>query len=542
MNGKVVPLLLFVSSPAMAQEATTAIVPVDLPDAERRVIVDFELGFGPVLTGLSGNPDTLGVVPTDGSYEDQNLFLDGNVALGTRGILWPTFNLYGLGGGVLDLRGRPGTTPGESAVLDPPALHPSIAHRYGDARALQLHLAYGEIEGITTEGILSYFHLRAGRQFHFSRVGTTFDGITLGYDGPHFKAAARVGSRSSIYDRTQGQSDFLDGGLLAGGDLAWDFGEDFPLSIRAEVLHYQRTISLTVARERVLEGGADQVDQATTIGDLVIEYAPTNDLIIDAAASFAFPSLSHLTAGLDWNLDSVALLVDFDEKVGRDIFYDLAGGRGLRGPDRFTTYETFRLNFPDRRNYTDLDARLVLALTEWLELEPHAGFRVVHGDVQDTSPYDATFVSYGLTGYGNFKVDSGNGFETNLGFRGVTYFRGDGAEGNFRDAASGGEELWHEISAGLRYVHGGGFRGRRLLSERSLSIGAQGFLRLTRFDNRYLEEAVNDGAFGVGADALWQFTRFTGVRLAYEFVRDSSVFYDYLGGFHAVRVAVKGSF
>lgn len=542
MNGKLVPLVLLISSPALAQETTTAIVPVDLPDAERRVIVDFELGFGPVLTGLSGNPDQLGVVPAEGSLEQQNLFLDGAAALGTRGILWPTFNLYGLGGGVFDLRGRPGTLPGETAVLDAPAVHPSIAHRYGSARALQLHLAYGEIEGITTDGVLSRFHLRAGRQFHFSRVGTTFDGITAGYDGPNFKLAGRVGSRSSIYDRTQGQSDFLGGGLLVGGDLAWDFGEDFPLSIRAEVLHYQRTVNLPIARERVLEGGVDQVDQETTIGDLVVEYAPSRDLIIDAGASFAFPSLSHLTAGLHWNLDSVAVLIDFDEKVGRDIFYDLAGGRGLRGPDRFTTYEAFRLNFPDRRNYTDLDARVVLALTDWLELEPNAGFRIVHGDVQETSPYDATFVSYGLTGYGNFRLDGGNGLETHLGVLGTAYFRGDGADGNFRDVASGGEELWNEIYAGLRYVHGGGFRGRRLLSQRSLSIGAQGFLRLTRFDNRYLEETVNEGAFGVGADALWQFTRFTGVRLAYEFARDSSVLYDYLGGFHAVRVAVKGSF
>ncbi len=541
MKAPLVALLLLSASPALADETTTSIVPVDLPDAERRVILDFEIGFAPVFTGLTGQPDVTGMIPTDGSYQDSNLFLDGNAALGTRGILWPTLNLYGLGSGIFDLRGVPGTTPDEIGVSAAPAVNPSIAHRFGDARALFLHLAYVEMEGITQDGFLSDLHVRAGRQFHISRVGVTFDGVTLGYDGPHAKAAVRVGSRSSSFDRTQGDAGFLNGGLLVGGDLGWDFGEDFPLSIEAEVLHYRRTVAL-FSRDQPLEGGAETVDQRTTIGDLRIEYANASSLILTAAAELTFPALSHVRAGASFAIGATAFMIDFDQKIGRDLFYDLAGGEGLTRRDRSTTYETFRLNMIDPQPYSDLNAIVSIPLADWLDLQPTAGFRVSYGDQLESSPYDATHIRYGLTADASFQLDEGNGLEAQLGVEGIKYLRGEGADGNFRDWSAGGEDLSHEVSGGLRYVHGGGFRGRRLLSERSLSVGVQGFGRFARFANRYLADAVDEGAYGFGVDATWQFTRYTGVRLAYEFASDSSIFYDYLSAFHAVRVAVKGSF
>src|SRR5574339_188077 len=107
---------------------TSTLLPIDVPDAEKRIIVDFELGFLPVLND---------------AIDEGNLFLDGSAALGTRAFLWPTLNIYGLGSGTFDLRGVPIA-----------AEHSSIAHRFDDARALLLHLAYAELEGITEQGFL----------------------------------------------------------------------------------------------------------------------------------------------------------------------------------------------------------------------------------------------------------------------------------------------------------------------------------------------------------------------------------------------------
>jgi hypothetical protein len=493
---------------------TTTLLPIDLPDAEKRVIVDFELGFVPVLNA---------------AVDDGNLFLEGIAALGSRAILWPTLNVYGLGTGTFDLRGVP-----EEAA------HSSIAHRFDDARALLLHLAYAELEGIAQDGILADFHLRAGRQFHFSRVGLTFDGVTLGYDGEHAKAIVRVGSRSSIFDRTQGDSGFFDGGLLVGGELGWDFGPEFPLAIEAEVLHFRRTLSL-LPGDRPLESGASEIDQRTTTGELRVDYVPLSDLIVSASAEFTLPAISHVRAAASFAIADMSVVLDFDQKIGRDLFFDIGGGEGLTRRERRTTYETFRLNLVDPKPYSDLEAAVLLPIG-WLELEPRAGFRAVYGEQASSSPFDATHFRYGLTAYGSFRVDGGNGFEAHLGYQGVAYLRGSESDGTFRDRAAGGENLSHEASAGVRYIHGGGFHGRRLLANRTLSIGAQGFARFAHFDNRYLENEVDGGAYGFGADAQWQIARYVGVRAAYELARDSSVFYDDLGVFHAVRVAVRGSF
>ena len=208
---------------------------------------------------------------------------------GRGGILWPTLNLYGLGTGVFDLRGEPGTMPGELDVNGAPAVNPSIAHRFGDARALLLHLAYAELEGITDEGLLKNLHLRAGRQFHLSRAPVTFDGATVGYDDTHLTADFRIGSRSAVFDRTQGDSRFLNGGLLIGGDLGRDFGPDFPLSIRADVLHYQRTVHL-LSEDRAVAGGVEDLEQKSTIGDLRVEYASDSGMLLYAAGEFTFPA------------------------------------------------------------------------------------------------------------------------------------------------------------------------------------------------------------------------------------------------------------
>jgi hypothetical protein len=524
----IVALLLLSSTSALAQETT--LLPVDLPDTEKRVIVDFEIAFNPVFAGLSGRTDPFGNTPTGDTYEDSNLFLEGNAALGTNGILWPTLNVFALGSGIFDLRGAP----------DTPAVHPSNAYRYTDARALFLHLAYAELEGITEDGFLGDLHFRAGRQFHFSRVGITFDGATLGYDGENAQATFRIGTRSAVFDRTQGDSRFLRGGLFVGGDLGWHFGADFPLSIEAEVMHYRRNLELFTRDDRI-EPGVSETSQRTTIGDLRIEYAPTTNLILGVTAEFAFPAISHVRAGAQFSLGEVGFLVDFDQKIGRDLFYDLAGGVGIDRFDRRTTYETFRLNFLDPQPYSDINAIVLIPVADWLEIEPNAGFRFVEGSKEESSPFDASRARYGANVIGNFKIDNGNGLEALAGFAGVFYLRGDD-ENNFRDVTAGGEDLSHEVYAGLRFVHGGGFRGRRLLSDRTISVGAQGFARFATFSSRFVAESLNERVFGAGADANWQFTRFSGVRVAYEFARDSALFYDYLSTFHAVRVSLNASF
>jgi hypothetical protein len=517
--------------PAVAfAEETSTLLPVDLPDAEKRVIVDFEIGFNPVFGGLSGRADPFGAIPGDTTYRDSNLFLEGNAALGTNGILYPTLNIYGLGSGIFDLRG----------ASDVPVVHPSNAYRYGDARALFLHLAYAELEGITDSGFLKGFHLRAGRQFHFSRVGLTFDGATIGYDDKGAQVAFRIGTRSAVFDRTQGDSKIFKGGLFIGGDLGYDFGPDFPLSIQAEVMHYRRSIDLFTRDDR-LDPGVTEAQQRTTTGDLRIEYAPTSDTIIGLTGEFAFPALSHIRAFALFTLADVNFMIDFDQKIGRDLFYDLAGGVGIDRFDRRTTYETFRLNLLNPQPYSDLGAIVTIPLTGWLEVEPNAGFRLVEGPKDESSPFDASRARYGLNVYGNFRIDNGNGLEALAGFTGIFYLRGDN-ENNFRDLTSGGEDLSHEVFAGLRFVHGGGFRGRRLLSERTISIGAQGFARIASFSSRWVADPVNERVFGAGVDAHWQFTRFSGVRVAYEFARDSLLFYDYLDAFHAVRASLEASF
>jgi hypothetical protein len=523
-------------------EVSTSLVPEDLPDAERRVIVDYELGFGPVFGALSGEPDEFGIPLDDASLEKQNLFLDGHAALGTRGILWPTLNLYGLGIGTIDLRGVPGRFPREEDVPFVPAAHSSIAHRYEGAQLFLLPLAYAEMEGITEDGLLRYFHLRAGRQHHHSRIGTTFDGVTVGFDHPVFQVALRAGSRSSVWDLTQDQRRIFEGGILAGGDVGVSLGDLLPLEIRADVLFYRRNITL-FDRDRPLEGDATEIEQTTVIGDLRLEYAALADLSITAGASFAFPAITHVTAGLEWTLeDGILVLADFDQKIGRDLFFDLAGGRGLSRNGRFTTFETFRLNIVDPRPYTALDLSAVVSLMDWLELEPRFGFRFRESDLAETSPYDASRVSYGLTAYGNFRLARGHGVESYAGFEGSKYFRGNGAGGNFADLAGGGEDLTHDVFAGLEYVFGGGFRGRRLLSERVFSLAVQGFLRLTRFGHRYVGDPLDETAAGFGVDATWQPVPYVGVSAGYELAKDSSLFYDDLDLFHAVRGALEGSF
>jgi hypothetical protein len=291
--------------------------------------------------------------------------------------------------------------------------------------------------------------------------------------------------------------------------------------------------------DRPLEGGTSEIDQRTTTGELRIEYLPDDDLILSAVAELTFPAISHVRAGAAFALGDVSVALDFDQKIGRDLFYDLAGGEGLFRRERRTTYETFRLNLIDPQPYSDLEAVVLIPLG-WLELEPRGGFRIVYGDEATSSPFDATHFRYALNAYGSFRIDEGNGFEAQLGYQGLAYLRGDDV--NFRDRAAGGEDLSHEAIAGVRFVHGGGFRGKRLIADRRLSIGAQGFARFTHFENRYLENEIDSGAYGVGADAQWQIARYVGVRAAYEVARDSSVYYDDLGVFHAVRVAVRGSF
>ena len=176
-----------------------------------------------------------------------------------------------------------------------------------------------------------------------------------------------------------------------------------------------------------------------------------------------------------------------------------------------------------------------------------AGARLVSADDAERTAYDASRVSWGLLGAANFEVGRRAGVEVSGEYLGFLYLRDPDIDGgSFVDFATGGETFVHDVSASVRYVRRGdntrGPTAGRLLTGRTLSAGIFGHMTLAVLDNRFLDEAVAEGTYGVGIDARWNFSRYAGVSLAYELASDSNIFLDEFGAFHALRVGLQGRF
>ena len=498
---------------------------------------DVRFRIEPVFTGLSGRADSNGINPNSNILSTQNLFLRGQLSTGGQNILRSGVNLYLNANGAWDANGS-------SAIS---RAQPDLVHRSGDDAELWFHHAYAEIDGLTAEGFLSHIHVRAGRQFHWAQeIGITFDGGTLEYNDGTLRVSARAGTRSGVYDRSQFGDAPFNGGVIAGGAFGLDFRgvSNAPLSIDAEVLYYQREFRL-IDRDRNLFG-QEVVNRGVTVGNLMIDWEPTPNTFLNARVLATFPEISHIKLAFQAAFDQSVLTIDLDQKLGEDLFYDFGGLDGVEVRGRRTTYESLRLNFVDRRPYTDLDVGFLWVVTPWLEIEPRVGGRIGYGASEERSIYDKSQFRYGLTAHGNFKIGRGSSIESFLGGEGWIYLDSIEGEGIFRDATSGGESLVNEFFLGLRYVSGGKLVGRRVLARRRFSAGVSAFVRTAVLDNQFIQNRddneFNEFVVGGQADVRWDISRSFGTSLLYEFARDSRVFYAHLDAFHAVRAAVRGSF
>lgn len=495
-------------------------IPSSVQDLEDRVILRFEMGYAPLFAGFSGDPNTQGNIVGEAEERSRAMFLESSLAFGTRGIGLSTLNSYFLGGVRLDLDGD-----------RTPAASPDILYRYEDARQLVFHLIYGELAGFTREGILSKIFLRGGRQFHWGTAAVTFDGATLGYRDDKLEILLRGGRRSAIYDRTQD-----DPGLVFGASAAVEFGQ---LRLSGDLTHFRREIVL-FERDRTLEG-RDALDVNTTVGELRGDLELTRDLAFWGVLSFAGAGVGHARLGADLMLGPVMFLFDFDQKLGRDLFFDLSAGTGYERNDLRATYETFRLNIPDRAAYSHAEVSALFPLLDWLEADLTPGVHYVYAAPEKRSPFDASSV-FGEAGlHARFILAEGHGLETDLSYSGMYYLRGEDVTGTFRDDDMGGEKIIHEATAGLRYTHGSRFVRRRLLGGRVFSAGLLGYLRSAVIDSRLIE-SVTDAVYGGMAELSFSFTDYTKVDAVYEYARDSQIFVPELSDFHRIRVSLEGRF
>lgn len=489
---------------------------------EEGVILRLGVGYEFVGTDNSGEPALQGHVP---ELRTTTQFLDADLALGTRGLGWRHLNSYALGTFVMDLQG-----PADDDEL---LAHGSAYHGFDGARAFLLHLAYAEIEGFTDAGAAARMHLRGGRQFHWGMVAVTFDGGTFGYDDGQLAAAVRFGRRSAVFDTTQD-----DPGLVGGATFAYDFGKGDGLLLRGEYIFFAREIELSAADRQYVKD-VRAVDETIHAAELAAYYDITRDFLIQGRVDFVAPEVSHARAGIRWSFDTSTLFIDFDQKIGRDLFYDLAGGRGFERNDRRATYESLRLNIPDRQPYSDVRALLSWELAEAFALEPSIGGRKSYGEEAELSAYDADRLSWGLGAFSGLRIDKVSGLEIEGRYDGHYYGRADNGEGHFFDTAAGAEVLAHELSAGLRYTRGSRFVGNRILGNRVFTAGVSGFLEAFTLDNRYIE-ALDESLVGARLEADWAFSTYASVRAAYEFAKDSTVFARFVEPFHGVRVRVEG--
>lgn len=469
------------------------------------------------------DPDLQGNETTGDDLHGSSMVLDVSFAVGTRRVGWSRLNSYALGQLTGDLAGQPG-----SGKLD---WDPSVVHGRDDAQAVFLHLAYAEVEGFGDAGAAAHLHLRGGRQFHWGLVGVTFDGATFGYDDGRFSAAARGGRRSGVYADLQD-----DPGIVAGADLAYEATS--ALLLRAEYMHFQRDLTLT-ARDRLYVEDSETIEVSVDAAEASAHFDATDALLLSARVSMVAPEVSHLRVGARYAFGRSAAIVDVDQKLGRDLFYDLAGGHGYTRGDRRTTYEASRLNMADRQPYTDVNLLVPLELTGWLTVEPSVGLHLGQGEAAASGPYDATHTRWALGVFALAPVSKGAAFEIDGRYDGTAYEREDG--GHFADAAAGAETGSHVLSGGVRYTRGYPFRGLgpRLLGDRTVSFGVGGHLGMWTLDNRFIE-AHDEVSGGVQLDLKWAFVDQVAARAAYEYARDSSVFARSVAPFHGVRLQLEG--
>ena len=529
------------SQVALAQEYLA--FPATLRDTEERLTVRFGVGITPTFgtTSMEGNGG--GGPLNEPGMRSGNTLLEGTLAVGTRRILLPTLNTYALMQGVMDARGAPMVISPDFLEGDEQvSLQPSLYHEFNGARAFLFHLGYAELDGFSKEGLLSGLFLRAGRQFHFGAAPVTFDGGTLGFSQGGFSIDVRGGQRSGIFDTTSDDFDEQDRGFLAGGRVGYDYrsgGLKFGFS--AEYLYFSRTLGL-LERDRVREG-VETVELTSNLGDVKLYWSPSPNIDLVARASFALPELSRIHVSGLLALGRTVVTLEFTQRVGRDVLYDLAAGQGFRRAERERNYESLRLNIPNLKPYSEVRASVLFDVSSWLEIGPAFGGRLVHADSTERSPYDANRLTYGLVLQGRFRLSEGDGIELAGEYIGIAYDRSsDRAESTFDDVAAGGEKFVHDGYASLRYVRGRRAIAGRLLSGQSFSAGIYGYVSAGIFDSRYLDEEVTDLSAGGGFETRVGLSRFVEARVTYELLRDSDLAFTDVGAYHLIRTVLEGRF
>lgn len=530
---------LLTGSHAAAQDAAVE-TGSDLRAAEEQVITRVGLGLDFATTGLSGEEDLQGQLYGDDTVRTTTNFVVGEVALGTRGLGLKNLNTYILTTAALDTGGNPAVDAVEDAATTDSSAQPSVFNRYSGAQNVLLHTAYAELDGLSSnpEGALSHVTLRAGRQFHWGMSALTFDGATLGYADGSLDLGVRFGRRAAIYDVSQD-----DPGLIGGASVAYDFKEkaDLPLLVRAEFIHFQREVVL-LPIDRAQEGNKERVDVTVDTGELAAYLDVGESGRLNAALSLLGADPSHARLGLTWAFGQSALFLDLDQKVGPDLFYDIAGGPGKTIDDRNTTLETYRLNIPDRQPYSDLRARLELWPTESLSITPSAGYHLVLPESERArTAFDADQASWGLGARYDIRISKAAALALTADYNGLTSTREPSDEPTFFDVASGAESSMHELSGGLEYARGSRFVGSRMLGGRSLVIGVGGFFRSYTLTNRFIPDTAEDYVGGQ-ANVRWEAGKFLALRGVYELARDSSVFTRPFGNFQGIRAGVEGRF